>query len=286
MQELKIMSDERPVEIPKKKCFIIAPLAEDNSPIRRATEGLIESVVTPLLTGMGFCVTAPHEINKPGSITGQVIEHLLQDDLVLANLTMLNPNVMYELAVRHAVRRPIVTLAEAGTKLPFDISDERTIFYCDDMKGTEELKPRLRRAVDEATKEMEPDNPIYRAAKVANIMKDTGTQDPQRYIIEQLGVIMSLLYRQDSVSRDVDVGNDMRTVALKGDPEKARALAGWIGESIGDLKIYCKETSPTDCSMYFLGRSAEQALNQFTQQARKHSLEVLGLRTEMDNGNG
>ncbi|MBK6381579.1 MAG: hypothetical protein IPF72_18715 [Chitinophagaceae bacterium] len=49
-----------------------------------------------------------------------------------------------------------------GTSLPFDIAQERTIFYEDDMKGVTSLKPALLQSVLDAIEEKEPDNPIYR----------------------------------------------------------------------------------------------------------------------------
>jgi hypothetical protein len=60
----------------KKTCFVISPLGSDNSEIRRNAEGLIKSVIKPVLTELGFNVIAPHEIEIPGSITTQVISHL------------------------------------------------------------------------------------------------------------------------------------------------------------------------------------------------------------------
>ncbi|MFB2661883.1 hypothetical protein [Shewanella mangrovisoli] len=178
-----------------KKCFIVTPIGKDGTDVRRAADGLIDSVIEPVCIKLGLEMHVAHRIDVPGSITGQVIEHILNDDLVIANLTTLNPNVMYELAVRHAVRLPVVSLAEEGTLLPFDISDERTIFYTDDMAGVKKLIPALEKMIQEALVDSEPDNPVYRAAK-NKVMKDLQPHgDFQSYILEKMDRFESILQR-------------------------------------------------------------------------------------------
>lgn len=176
-----------------RKCFIVTPIGSDASPTRRAADGLINAVMKPVLEKMGFETFVAHEIASPGSITRQVIEHVIYDDLVIANLSELNPNVMYELAVRHCVGLPIVVLAENGTRLPFDISDERTVFFQNDMYGAVDLGPRLEAAIEAALFVAEPDNPVYRVTQSRVLRESVEPDDAQAFLIRKLDYIESFI---------------------------------------------------------------------------------------------
>lgn len=172
-----------------KTCFIITPIGDDQSDIRRATDGVIDAVIIPALIEIGFKrenIDVAHRMSNSGSINRQVITSVLECDLAIANLSNLNPNVMYELAIRHAVRKPVVQICQKGTKLPFDITEERTIFYNDDMKGVIELQIDFKNAVTQAMNNKEPDNPIYRVVESNTIMKSVDENDPSKFLLNRM----------------------------------------------------------------------------------------------------
>lgn len=185
------MVKTEPKEEQQKRCFIITPIGNDDSIARRETDGLIDAVVLPVLRKLSIAGEVSHRINKTGNINKQVITRLVEYDLVIANLTGLNPNVMYELAVRHAKRLPVVSVAEKGTKLPFDLYAERTLLYVNDMAGVEDLKPRLKLAIESALSEKEPDNPIYNAISdsiIKQVAYDKST-NTEKYILDKLDLL-------------------------------------------------------------------------------------------------
>lgn len=132
-------------ECKQKKCFIITPIGKDTDPIRRHIDGIIDAAIIPAL-GDKYEMVVAHKITAPGTITKQIINEIYSDDLVIANLTDRNPNVMYELAFRHAIGKPVIMISENDTSLPADIIMERTIFYKNDAKGVLELRDALIKA--------------------------------------------------------------------------------------------------------------------------------------------
>ena len=108
-------------------CFYIAPIGEDGSEARRHSDLFLGSFVEPAVEEFGLKVVRADAIDKPGIITRQIIDYVMRSRVVIADLSYHNPNVFYELALRHAVKLPIVQIARSADRVPFDINQMRTI---------------------------------------------------------------------------------------------------------------------------------------------------------------
>lgn len=67
-------------------------------------------------------------------ISRQIIERLINADVVVADLSGHNPNVFYELAMRHAFTKPSILLYDPALPLPFDVKDLRAIPVTTDIR--------------------------------------------------------------------------------------------------------------------------------------------------------
>lgn len=124
-----------------KVCFIVSPIGADASEQRQHADLVLGSLIEPALQDLGLKPIRADQISKPGLITGQVIEHIAKAALVIADLSYANPNVYYELALRHAARRPVVQITRSADKLPFDVGQYRTVTI--DMTSIFTLVPQL-----------------------------------------------------------------------------------------------------------------------------------------------
>ena len=112
-----------------KTCFVIAPIGPPDSPERRHSDQVLRHIIRPSVEALDYQAVRADEIAEPGVITSQIMQHVIGDDLVIADLTGLNPNVLYELAVRHAILQPFVQVINQGETIPFDVSGIRTVFF-------------------------------------------------------------------------------------------------------------------------------------------------------------
>jgi len=107
---------------------------------------VLEEVITPACAGFALPVRRSDTLAKSGEITDQIFRELRDSDLVIADLTSGNPNVMYELGLRHTTGKLTIQLGEHG-KLPFDVSAIRTILFKRSETGLIDARKRLAEAI-------------------------------------------------------------------------------------------------------------------------------------------
>jgi len=124
-----------------KTCFVIAPIGNANSPDMKRSDDTFKYIFEPATKECGYTASRADRLADPGRITDQIIQHILHDDLVIADLSGHNPNVFYELAACHAFQRPFVLVYDPKETLPFDVFDLRSVpLVPDDLDSSAKCK--------------------------------------------------------------------------------------------------------------------------------------------------
>jgi hypothetical protein len=131
-----------------KICFVIMPFSTstaehtDDYWKRHFTDFL-----KPLIEETG-ALEAQRSNPLRGDILRVIIEKLITSQVVVADLTDKNPNVYWELGIRQSFKHGTITIAEVGTKLPFDVFSKATLFYYPkDHIRDQEFRSQLRQAL-------------------------------------------------------------------------------------------------------------------------------------------
>lgn len=116
----------------KPLAFIIMPLAAATplrggySPLAKDDLDTVFSMIRTALARRGYTV---RRAESPGDILRDIVLDLDRADLVVADITGLNPNVMYELGIRHGFCKKTILLTQDLRELPFDIAGYQCMEY-------------------------------------------------------------------------------------------------------------------------------------------------------------
>jgi len=174
----------------QRKCFVVSPIGEENSDIRKNADQLFNHIIKPVCEQCGFkAVRIDHE-NTPDSITQGILDCLDKNELVIADLTGHNPNVFFEIGYRAAKGKPIIHLKRKGERIPFDIAAIRTFEYdLTDLDVVAETRERLEKAISGFVYENDIDDE-----------EDIDNVDGSSKIIPALNEI---LYKIDCLSEEI-----------------------------------------------------------------------------------
>ncbi|MGD0996315.1 MAG: hypothetical protein ABR909_12430 [Candidatus Bathyarchaeia archaeon] len=148
----------------RKKCFVIMPFSKTRE---EHTEEYWKrhffSFLKPLIEEKATLKAYRSEPLR-GDIASQIITDLVSADIVVAELTDHNPNVLWELGVRQSFKQCTVTIAEKGTQIPFHFSHKGILFYNGDHLDNKEFEETFIASLTNCIEcPNEPDSPVLEA---------------------------------------------------------------------------------------------------------------------------
>jgi tetratricopeptide (TPR) repeat protein len=144
-----------------KQCFVIMPIGSEED--YEKYKDIYECMIKEAVTGAGLelqCVRAD-EVSKSGAIIKDIIKRLYEADVVIADLSGLNPNVCYELGVRHALKGGTIMIVDDIESIPFDLKPYRVLEYSTTLRGAYEFGQKLKAFLEAALDDPHgADNPV------------------------------------------------------------------------------------------------------------------------------
>lgn len=138
-----------------KKCFFVSPIGEEDSKERIRSNKVMKYLLKPVLSDLGFKITRADEINSTDKIDDSIYKNLYKSDLVIVDITDLNPNVFLELGYRmslndHLNNSPLIIIKDKcdKSKIPFDIVTHPVNQYTFDVEGSDDFKIKLKSIIN------------------------------------------------------------------------------------------------------------------------------------------
>lgn len=107
----------------RQAAFIVCPFAPPYKP------GYVERVYCPAVEQAGLRPTIATDVFRASAVVDDIWRLINDASVVVAELTGRNPNVLYELGLSHAARKPVVQVSETIDDVPFDLRHRRTLTY-------------------------------------------------------------------------------------------------------------------------------------------------------------
>ena len=152
-----------------------------------------QDIIKPVVTECGYECIRGDEVLDSGLIDESMYYGILESDLVVADISTLNPNAIYELGVRHGVRRfRTIIMMEKGDNFFFDLNHSRTLTYTYHRKKksyeieASKVRERLKGVIECIDENPRIDSPLYTFVNDLHEPQRTDTKDSNKKVIKPI----------------------------------------------------------------------------------------------------
>jgi len=112
-----------------KTCFLVFTNYDEGTKEYQIADEKFHLLIKPVLDELGYQCTRADERYQVGVITPKTIKELINSDLVIFDVSDFNPNIFYELAIRNAIKKPVIILKAPFQGQLYDINQDYVISF-------------------------------------------------------------------------------------------------------------------------------------------------------------
>ena len=231
-------------------CFVVMAIGDQNfgdirisaAELRKKYDDLIKEAI--LKARPKITVTRADDIAISGTITTDIINRIMHATYMVVDVTYPNPNVFYEMGLRHACKPGTVIIKEKNyPKVPFDISHLRYIEYENTSSGLKELSDNLAKYFQVFDQNpMQPDNHLL---EIASLTKYKFLDYSEEQIEPETKAVMSMMQSPEIMNifmrqqAGEDISQNEILVALMNNPKVAELVINTLIRS-GEINLSTK----------------------------------------------
>jgi len=174
-------------------------------------------------------VTRADEVAIPGTMSTDIITRIMHSTYVVVDVSYPNPNVFYEMGLRHACKPGTVIIKEKNAPtVPFDISHLRYIEYESTPSGLKTLADSISKYFDVFDKNPDyPDNHLLEIAKLTKYKFPNYNEDkiePETKIVMEILKSPEIIKLLTNAQNGEDITPEAMISALMSNPSAAQSL--------------------------------------------------------------
>jgi hypothetical protein len=214
-------------------CFVIMPFGEKADATGRTVDfdDVYRLLLKDAIEGAAGVVSVRcDEIAKAGWIHAEMIKSIADSPLAIVDISTLNPNVFYELGVRHALKPSgTVLIRSKGTATPFNIEGFNCIDYdLTDQRSRSEFRDKVIRFLENAVA-----SPGSRDSLVYEVLDDLrvvrgAAEDSGRYRV---------IPRTETYCYEVVAAPGKQVCVITGDLRDIRICDVWVNSENTNMQM-------------------------------------------------
>ena len=259
--------------------FVIMPFDEE-------LESVYTQFIKPVLEEEGFDVERADDIESQQNILKDILNKIRRSDLIIADLTDLNPNVFYELGLAHAFRKPVLLLTQTIGDVPFDLKSYRLLEYSTHFAKIKDAREKLKSYAEGCRAgKIEFGSPVtdfFPTDEVPSLTSATNTERLQSASLEKATEedIPGFLDHQIALAE----GYDAIAELMSGATADMQTLTQNVENATVEANTISSNLSPSSSrSARNVFRQLANHLNDFNSNMRKTNTEYANVLTETED---